>query len=140
MLVFLEGYRLMMKSLKDYQNKSGMWNQLIDKADCWPETSGSAMFTYAMIMGVKKGWLDAEEYGPVARKAWIALVPYINKDGVWKKFVSVLERRMIFSIIMTAPGLPVTIMGKLRCCGVLMHCCVNNDCRRIIKIAISGQY
>ena len=57
----LEGYRLMMKSLKDYQDKSGMWNQLIDKADCWPETSGSAMFTYAMIMGVKKGWLDAEE-------------------------------------------------------------------------------
>ena len=77
----LEGYRLMMKSLKDYQDKSGMWNQLIDKADCWPETSGSAMFTYAMIMGVKKGWLDAEEYGPIARKAWIALVPYINKDG-----------------------------------------------------------
>lgn len=77
----LEGYRLMMKSLKDYQDKSGMWNQLIDKADCWPETSGSAMFTYAMIMGVKKGWLDAEEYGPIARKAWIALVSYINKDG-----------------------------------------------------------
>ena len=77
----LEGYRLMMKSLKDYQDKSGMWNQLIDKADCWPETSGSAMFTYAMIMGVKMGWLEAEEYGPIARKAWIALVPYINKDG-----------------------------------------------------------
>ena len=53
----LEGYRLMMKSLKDYQDKSGMWNQLIDKADCWPETSGSAMFTYAMIMGVKMGWV-----------------------------------------------------------------------------------
>ena len=51
----LEGYRLMMKSLKDYQDKSGMWNQLIDKADCWPETSGSAMFTYAMIMGVEEG-------------------------------------------------------------------------------------
>lgn len=77
----LEGYRLMMKNLKDYQSESGMWNQLVDKADCWPETSGSAMFTYAMIMGVKKGWLDAAEYGPVARKAWIALVPYINKDG-----------------------------------------------------------
>ena len=40
----LEGYRLMMKSLKDYQSESGMWKQLVDKADCWPETSGSAMF------------------------------------------------------------------------------------------------
>ena len=78
----LEGYRLMMKSLKDYQDKSGMW----------------------------------------------------------KKFVSVLERRMIFSIIMTVLGLLATIMDRLRCCGVLMHCCVNNDCRKIITIVISGQY
>ena len=133
----LEGYRLMMKSLKDYQDKSGMWNQLIDKADCWPETSGSAMFTYAMIMGVKMGWLEAEEYGPIARKAWIALV---IRTEMWKKFVSVLERRMIFSIIMTVLGLLATIMDRLRCCGVLMHCCVNNDCRKIITIVISGQY
>ena len=33
-----------------------------------------------------------------------------------------------------------TIMDRLRCCGVLMHCCVNNDCRKIITIVISGQY
>ncbi len=77
----LEGYRLMMKSLKDFQSKNGMWNQLIDKPDCWAETSGTAMFTYAMIMGVKNGWLDAETYGPVARAAWMALIPYIDANG-----------------------------------------------------------
>jgi len=77
----LEGYRLMMKSLKNYQSKSGMWNQLIDKPDCWAETSGTAMFTYAMIMGVKHGWLDSDEYGPVARKGWMALIPYIDENG-----------------------------------------------------------
>ena len=77
----LKGYHLMMESLKNYQNEEGTWNQLIDKSDCWSETSGSAMFTYAMIMGVKEGWLDANEYGSVARKAWIALVPYINDAG-----------------------------------------------------------
>lgn len=77
----LEGYRLMMKSLKDYQSESGMWNQLVDKADCWPETSGSAMFAYAMIMGVKKaGWMLPSMVRR-HRKAWIALVPYINKEG-----------------------------------------------------------
>lgn len=37
----------------------------MDKTDCWPEASGSAMFAYAMIMEVKKGWLDAAEYGLV---------------------------------------------------------------------------
>ncbi|MDR6338092.1 rhamnogalacturonyl hydrolase YesR [Filimonas zeae] len=77
----LEGYRTMMKSLKTYQTKAGMWNQLIDEPDCWAETSGTAMFTYALISGVKHGWLNKKEYAPVARKAWMAMVPYINDKG-----------------------------------------------------------
>lgn len=77
----MEGYLAMMRSLKEYQGKDGMWNQLVDQADCWPETSGSAMFAYAMITGVKQGWLDKSEYVSVARKAWLALVPYINAEG-----------------------------------------------------------
>jgi rhamnogalacturonyl hydrolase YesR len=39
------------------------------------------MFAYAMITGVKKGWLDKKKYGPVARKAWLALVSYINENA-----------------------------------------------------------
>ena len=74
-------YRKMMKTLKNYQNNKGLWGQLIDQPDSWSETSGSAMFTYALITGVKKGWLDAKEYAPVARKAWVALVSYINDEG-----------------------------------------------------------
>ncbi|WP_437919332.1 glycoside hydrolase family 88/105 protein [Sphingobacterium sp. LRF_L2] len=77
----ISGFQKMMKSLKEYQMPSGMWNQLIDDPDCWAETSGSAMFTFAFIKGVKNGWLDAKEYAPAARKAWMALVPYINENG-----------------------------------------------------------
>ena len=77
----LEGYRLMMKNLKNYQLPDGMWSQLVDDPACWAETSGTAMFTYAMIRGVKQGWLDKKEYSPVARKAWMALIPYINEEG-----------------------------------------------------------
>ena len=77
----LKGYRKMMKSLKKYQTSDGLWNQLIDQPDCWAETSGSAMFTFAFITGVKQGWLKAKEYGPAARKAWMALVPYINEKN-----------------------------------------------------------
>ena len=79
--VIMEGYLKMMRSLKNYQTEKGLWNQLIDAPEFWTETSGSAMFTYAMITGVKRGWLDAEEFGPLARNAWLALVPYINADG-----------------------------------------------------------
>lgn len=75
----MEGYLTMMKNLKDYQRPSGMWNQLVDEPDCWAETSGTAMFTYAFIIGIQHGWLDVEEYAPAARKAWLALVSFIDE-------------------------------------------------------------
>ena len=77
----LEGYHKMMESLLKYQSPSGMWNQLVDEPEFWPETSGTAMFAYAFIVGVKKGWLDAEKYAPAARKAWIAMQDYVDYKG-----------------------------------------------------------
>ena len=77
----LEGYHKMMESLLKYQSQSGMWNQLVDEPEFWPETSGTAMFAYAFIVGVKKGWLNAEKYAPAARKAWLAMVTYIDHKG-----------------------------------------------------------
>lgn len=35
----MKGYKLMMTALLKYQGKDGMWRQLIDKDDAWPETS-----------------------------------------------------------------------------------------------------
>ena len=34
----LEGYQKMMKSLLEFQGPDGMWRQLIDRPDSWPET------------------------------------------------------------------------------------------------------
>ena len=39
------------------------------------------MFAFAMITGVRNGWLDAKNYGPAARKAWLALVGYIDQNN-----------------------------------------------------------
>jgi unsaturated rhamnogalacturonyl hydrolase len=77
----MKSYQLMMSALLKYQGKDGMWRQLIDKDDAWPESSGSAMFSFAMITGVKHGWLDAATYGPAARKAWIAIVGYVDQNN-----------------------------------------------------------
>lgn len=76
----MKAYKTMMSTLKRYQGKDGLWHQLIDGEDTWSETSGTAMFTYAMIAGVKNGWLNPEEYAPVARKGWLGLVSRINED------------------------------------------------------------
>ncbi|GFZ39128.1 glycoside hydrolase family 88/105 protein [Bacteroides nordii] len=77
----LESYRRMMNSLRDYQKEDGLWGQLVDDKTTWTETSGSAMFVYAMVKGVKKGWLDETTYAPLVRKAWIALVGHIDENG-----------------------------------------------------------
>lgn len=77
----LKGYRTMMASLLKYQGADGMWRELIDHPEAWPESSSSAMFSFAMITGVKNGWLPAAEYGPAARKSWIAVVGYIDQNN-----------------------------------------------------------
>jgi unsaturated rhamnogalacturonyl hydrolase len=77
----LEGYRKMMKSLLQFQGEDGLWRQLIDHPEAWPETSSTGMFTFAMITGVKNGWLDKKTYAPAARKGWLGLVSYLQPDG-----------------------------------------------------------
>ena len=77
----MDGYHKMMKGLLQYQDKKGMWHELIDHPEAWPETSSTAMFTFAMITGVKNGWLDAKTYGRAARKGWLGLVSYIDANA-----------------------------------------------------------
>lgn len=77
----LAGYHAMMASLLRHQSESGMWLQLIDEPEAWPETSSTAMFTFAFVTGVKHGWLDRDTYGPAARRAWLALATYLDERG-----------------------------------------------------------
>lgn len=77
----MKGYKEMMASLLKYQAPNGMWRQLVDDAESWDESSSTGMFTYAIITGVKKGWLDSKTYAPAARKAWIALVNCIDANS-----------------------------------------------------------
>jgi len=74
-------YRKMMAALLKCQGDDGLWRQLLDQPDAWPETSGSAMFDYALVTGVKHGWLDGKSYGPAARKAWLGLVKCLDQEA-----------------------------------------------------------
>lgn len=83
----LKGYRLMMKGLKETQIISGegkgLWKQIVDSQDSrnWPESSGSAMFAYALICGIKQGILDEGKYFPVFQNAWNGLKKQLREDG-----------------------------------------------------------
>lgn len=81
------GYDAMMTGLVSYQitdgADAGLWKQIVNSSDGrnWAETSGSAMFAYALISGVKAGWLDPATYGPPARAAWLALTAKLTAEG-----------------------------------------------------------
>ena len=75
-----QAYKLMMSTLLRYQDADGMWHQIIDNPDTWKETSSTAMFTYAFIVGVKNGWLDKKVYGEAARKGYLRLLSYLDEN------------------------------------------------------------
>lgn len=74
-------YTRMMKALLATQAEDGMWRQLIDHPEAWKETSGTAMFGFAMALGVRRRLLRGRKYDKAARKAWAALTTYVEADG-----------------------------------------------------------
>jgi len=77
----VNGYIKMMDALVKYQADDGMWRQLVDYDKAWKETSSTAMFGYAMVLGVKKGILKDEKYTTSYKKAWLALCDYVTPTG-----------------------------------------------------------
>jgi unsaturated rhamnogalacturonyl hydrolase len=76
-----DGYVKMMNALLRYQADDGMWRQLIDYPNAWKEPSSTAMFGYAMMVGVKKGILPSKIFRPACEKAWLSLSTYLNDQG-----------------------------------------------------------
>lgn len=63
-----------------YQDKSGLWHQLINKPGSYLETSCTAMFTYSVAKAVNNGWIP-KSYGLVALDGWEGLKSKITGDG-----------------------------------------------------------
>lgn len=76
----LEIFRRGAQGVAGVQSGTGMWHQLLDRTDSYLETSGSAMFTFAIARGVNRGWLQPV-YGPVAQAGWRAIEQRVHPDG-----------------------------------------------------------
>lgn len=63
-----------------YQGSEGLWHQLLNKTDSYPETSCSAMFTYAVARAVNKGYLDPR-YKSIAIQGWEGILTKIQADA-----------------------------------------------------------
>ena len=99
------GYKKMMDDLLPVQIASGTdagaWRQVLDRTDAGAEMSCTAMFTYALVTGLKNGWISGAQYVTAAKNGWTALnnkneqqpaLPGVpgNRAGLW--FVRGRER------------------------------------------------
>ncbi len=78
----LSYYHQMMEALLKYQGPDGMWYQLIDDLDTWPESSCTSMFLFSMTEGVRNGILPSEKYTDPVVKGWQGLSEFI--DAEWR--------------------------------------------------------
>jgi unsaturated rhamnogalacturonyl hydrolase len=70
----LKMYRELCEGYLALQDDAGMWHQVLNHHDSYPETSCTSMFTYAFARGVQYGWLpQPEAYIKAVFKAWEAL-------------------------------------------------------------------
>lgn len=69
--------------LAGMQNSDGFWHASLLDPESYPspETSATALITYALVYGVNESLLDKERYLPVAMKSWDALNSIVNRKG-----------------------------------------------------------
>ena len=94
----MAGYKKMMDGLLPVQIASGTdagaWRQVLDRTDAGAEMSCTAMFTYALVTGLKNGWISGAQYVTAAKNGWTALgnktqqrpaLPGVpgNRAGLW---------------------------------------------------------
>jgi unsaturated rhamnogalacturonyl hydrolase len=66
------------------QQPDGSWHASLLDPESYPikETSGTGFYCYALLWGVNHGLLNKEQYVPVIKKAWLALVTSVQPDGM----------------------------------------------------------
>ncbi len=77
----LNSFQTHLAVLKPHQDAAGMWHQVIDHPESYPELTATCMITFSMSRGIRAGWLDRATYEPLIRKAWPAISARIGEDG-----------------------------------------------------------
>jgi rhamnogalacturonyl hydrolase YesR/lysophospholipase L1-like esterase len=80
---YMNLYKEMMERIAGLQDSQGFWrSSLLDQsAYPMPETSASGFFTYGLLWGINRGYLNRAVFLPNAQKAWDALCSTVHDDG-----------------------------------------------------------
>lgn len=79
----LDFYREICEGYLALQDEHGLWHQVLNDPESYPEASCTSMFICAFARGVRNGWLkDTAMYAEAALRGWDGLVRYmVDRDG-----------------------------------------------------------
>ena len=77
----LHAFQAHARTLAKFQDPTGMWHQVVDNTGSYRELSCTSMMTFALIRGVRNGWLKKDVYGPIIEKGYNAVLTRVAPDG-----------------------------------------------------------
>lgn len=75
-------YQNHVDALLVHQDASGMWHQVIDHPGTYAEFTSTCMISYAILRGIRNGWLKGDKYYDALTRAATAIKARIADDGV----------------------------------------------------------
>jgi unsaturated rhamnogalacturonyl hydrolase len=84
----LQSYQQLMAALLPWQNRDGLWRNVIDYPGAYPEFSATAMIGFAMQRGLENGWIKGSGYRRAVERAWLAVNSRSSSSG---SFIDVCE-------------------------------------------------
>lgn len=77
----LRAFRAHMEALSRHQDPTGAWLQVIDVPGSYRELTATCMIAFAMVRGVRSGWLEPARYEPLIERAWYAIRARVAPNG-----------------------------------------------------------
>ena len=84
----LQSYRALMTALLPWQNRDGLWRNVIDHPGAYPEFTATAMIGFALQRGLLRGWIRGAQWQGAVARAWTAVNARSSDEG---GFVDVCE-------------------------------------------------
>lgn len=76
----INNFNRQVKGVLQYQGKSGLWHQILDKPDSYEEITGTAMFVFAIARGVRMGWIN-KDYVYAAEQGLKGMMTKMSNQG-----------------------------------------------------------
>jgi rhamnogalacturonyl hydrolase YesR len=80
---YLDLYQNMTAAIVKYQQPDGLWRASVNEPT-WipqPESSCTGFYTYGVLAGINRGYLDRAKYLPIALKGWEGLCSVVMPNG-----------------------------------------------------------